>query len=71
MTFTADAGQLITHVGVSMGEMDSDWIAFDNFTYRIVDPTTTVPEPSTWSLLGAGMIVLGFAARRRKVRIIV
>jgi hypothetical protein len=29
-------------------------------------PTSTVPEPTTWSLLGAGVAILGVVARRRR-----
>ena len=65
LTFTADAGQQITHVGVTVGRDLEDWVAFDNFTFRIVDATTTVPEPSTWLLTGMGLVAVGIVSKRR------
>lgn len=39
----------------------------DNFTYTLGGTTTpAVPEPSTYAMLGLGLGVMGFAARRRK-----
>ncbi len=35
----------------------------------IGDPTSAVPEPSTWAMLVIGMGLTGFAARRRKIAV--
>ncbi len=36
--------------------------AIDNIRFSV----TPIPEPSTWALLGAGLALLGFSARRRR-----
>jgi hypothetical protein len=36
---------------------------FDNLTFRAA---TVVPEPTTWTLLGTGLLAIGGAARRRR-----
>lgn len=35
-------------------------------SFSIAPATTTAPEPSTWALVGAGVVVSGAAARRRR-----
>ena len=41
--------------------------AFDNFRFNnTVDPIITAPEPSTYVLMGAGLVALGLVSRRRR-----
>lgn len=48
---------------------DNDITASTPFTFlngtRFVSPSSTVPEPSTWALLGTGVLALAGATRRR------
>lgn len=48
---------------VRMGFGDDDYAVDANFDFV---PTSTVPEPSTYALMGAGLLALGVAARRRR-----
>ena len=40
-------------------------MAYDGFTFTAAAP---VPEPETYAMLLAGLVLLGFAARRRKLK---
>jgi hypothetical protein len=42
-------------------------VAIDNMTFSI-GAATTIPEPSTWTLLGTGLLAVGSAASRRRKR---
>ncbi len=49
---------------------DADITASTPFTFvngtQFVTPSSTVPEPSTWALLGTGLLALAGVARRRR-----
>jgi hypothetical protein len=46
------------------GEIFSGW--FDSFTCTTCAPATSVPEPGTLPLAGTGLLMLGYAAHRRR-----
>lgn len=51
--------------GVAAGGSDLSSFAIRSFTLSFT--YATVPEPSTWMLLGFGVVLVGFAVRRRHV----
>ena len=47
------------------GDGNAGWYGTASFTFGPA-ATTTTPEPATWATLGAGLLALGAAARRRR-----
>ncbi|MEO7363444.1 MAG: PEP-CTERM sorting domain-containing protein [Gemmatimonadaceae bacterium] len=64
LQYFASAGQLVTHIALLPGTY-TDWVAFDNVSYRRA--STTVPEPGTGLLLVGGLCSM-FVARHRRNR---
>lgn len=52
-----------TNLDSLVWSQDSPWHQFDN-----VSVTASIPEPETYAMLLAGLGLLGFAARRRKLK---
>ena len=55
-------------VGMEAGGSDNDFNDVTVSFSRVADPTSTVPEPSTFMLLGTGLLGICAAARRRRSR---
>jgi hypothetical protein len=74
----ANPGMYLTAVGVQAGYLDPVWQNFNgnvdafgittdtgiNDLYNF-DPDVATPEPSTWLSLGGGLLLVGFAMRRK------
>jgi hypothetical protein len=71
-TYASNAGQfygLAANANIAYAVLSSqyhDYVFVDNLT--IGAPVAAVPEPETYLLLGAGLLVVGLAVRRRQVR---
>ncbi|MCY4747036.1 PEP-CTERM sorting domain-containing protein [Pelomonas sp. UHG3] len=59
----SDAPTLQSFVGNAYGAYT---VNFDGSTISITGVTAPVPEPSTYAMLAAGLMAVGFVARRRK-----
>ena len=53
--------------GISIYNDDTAGIGFDNLKHDVVSTVPGIPEPGTYALMLAGLGVVGFVARRRKV----
>ena len=53
-------------VGISAELGQSSRDDSDNSTALVVDPVLVVPEPETYALMLAGLVVVAIAARRRR-----
>lgn len=65
LSYTAtglEDGHLAVRLSRLAGGNEGRWMGFDNVTLAVAAP---VPEPSAALLLGAGLALLGFAARSR------
>jgi len=40
---------------------------YQTFIFQAPSSLNTVPEPSTYALMGAGLLAIGFVSRRRKM----
>lgn len=54
-----------THFGYQM-PAEYSTLEFTSFTVKTVTQISPVPEPATYAMLGAGLLLLGAAGRRRK-----
>jgi hypothetical protein len=66
-TYVAKESFSWNHYG--QGSTDEWWVDYFNAqTVETVTLISSVPEPSTYAMLGAGLLLLGAAAKRRKQR---
>lgn len=54
----------LTQIGFRVLGVDSLDVVFDNFRFEFPDPPGEVPEPTTFALMGAGLVGLAFFRRR-------
>lgn len=64
-TYNGTTGAFISDTSIN-GFRNSPLVEDLSVDYALVLPPPTVPEPSTFGLLGGGLIAVAFAAKRRK-----
>ena len=63
-----DFGASITSVSITSGNGSGDFIGVDDVRFLAVPSSTTVPEPITVSIFGAGFAGVAALRRRKKVK---
>lgn len=63
-TYTAAAADVGNYVGFTIGNSGTDFIGEDDFTLTVT--AATVPEPSTYAFICAGVVGLWFVNRSRR-----
>lgn len=61
------AGQSFASMGLTVGTYVFTWGEGEHADSLTVNVSDAVPEPSTWALLGLGVLTLGWTARRRRI----
>jgi hypothetical protein len=64
-TYTDSFGLTLINSGTAEATGALDLIA-NTYAYTYLDAPPPIPEPAGWMMLGAGMLAVGAAARRRK-----
>ena len=68
LTYGTDSTQLFDFSGFDVNSVtiSGTWYAIDDVTFGQLTPSSPVPEPATFILLGSGLAGLAFYRRKRK-----
>jgi hypothetical protein len=69
-TIATDSGYLVSphtqwRVGRAVGDLSANPFNKNSLSDTVVTPVATLSEPTTVSLLGVGLLVIGYVCRRR------
>jgi len=69
-TIATDSGNLVSphtrwRVGRAVGDLSANPFNDNSLSDAVVTPVATLSEPTTVSLLGVGLLVIGYVCRRR------